>query len=176
MTEKPLLLFVDDREEDVFILASRLEEGGLDFDLLRVDTEAGLLQALSERAVDLAIVDHVIPGFGGPEALAILREHAPDVPTIAVSGLVSEAIVGELLRVGACDYVLKDNPRRFPAAVARALEHREDVLRRREAESRVLRLQHELRVKYAVASICLACGGSSRAPSVSSATSTSGGI
>ncbi|WP_232511849.1 EAL domain-containing protein [Herbaspirillum sp. meg3] len=68
-------------------------------------------------------------------ALRIAKEQAPDVPFIFVSGTIGEELAIQALRVGAYDYVLKNNIARLPSSVRRALqESHERAIRRRTEE------------------------------------------
>lgn len=149
------LLFVDDSEDDVFLFLMEMRQAQMEVTWRRVETRASLIAALQEGTYDIAIVDYILPGFSGSEAIGIINDMVPEVPAIVVSGKVSEEVVSALLQVGAYDYVLKDNRRRFATAVTRALGCRENALRARMAEQKITRLNRELQVKYKVASICL---------------------
>ena len=72
-------------------------------------------------APDVILSDFSMPGFSGQEALEIARDWRPDVPFIFVSGTIGEELAIHALQRGAIDYVLKDNLRRLPSAVERAL-------------------------------------------------------
>jgi FixJ family two-component response regulator len=61
--------------------------------------------------------------FGSTEALTLLRGSGLKAPFIVVGGAVGEEAVVEVLRAGACDFVLRDNlASRLCAAVERGLE------------------------------------------------------
>src|SRR5450756_968866 len=100
----------------------RLREAGIEPHWDRVQTEAALREALAGERWELALVDYNLPGFGGPQALAVLAEAAPDVPAITVSGAISEDTAVATITAGAVDYVLKDNLTRLAPAVRRAVQ------------------------------------------------------
>src|SRR5665648_1003073 len=97
------ILFVEDSADDAELMLRRLREAGIEPHWDRVQTEAALREALVGERWDLALVDYNLPGFGGPQALAVLAA----VATITA---------------GAVDYVLKDNLTRLAPAVRRAVE------------------------------------------------------
>ncbi|EQD46007.1 PAS/PAC sensor protein, partial [mine drainage metagenome] len=70
---------------------------------------------------DVILSDFSMPGFSGMHALEIVRELAPEIPFIFVSGTIGEEAAIEALQQGAADYVLKENLRRLQPAVERAL-------------------------------------------------------
>jgi len=116
------ILFVEDSADDAELMLRRLREAGIEPHWDRVQTEAALREALAGERWELALVDYNLPGFGGPQALAVLAEAAPDVPAITVSGAISEDTAVATITAGAVDYVLKDNLTRLAPAVRRAVE------------------------------------------------------
>ena len=88
----------------------------------RVASETGLRRALVEFEPEVILSDFAMPGFSGPEALRICCEEAPGTPFLFVSGTIGEERAIDALQRGAADYVLKDNLRRLPSAVTRALD------------------------------------------------------
>ena len=72
-------------------------------------------------APQLILCDHNIPGFGGPEALALAQRALPDVPFILVTGSLDEETAVAYLKAGATDYILKDRLVRLGPAVLDAL-------------------------------------------------------
>src|SRR5665647_594629 len=111
------ILFVEDSADDAELMLRRLREAGIEPHWDRVQTEAALREALAGERWELALVDYNLPGFGGPQALAVLAEAAPDVPAITVSGAISEDTAVATITAGAVDYVLKDNLTRLAPAV-----------------------------------------------------------
>jgi PAS domain S-box-containing protein/diguanylate cyclase (GGDEF)-like protein len=137
------IIFVEDAVEDAALVCRELERSGLHSSFVRVDTQEDFLQALQGR-VDIILCDFSLPVFDGMTALKIAKEQSPDVPFIFVSGTIGEELAIQALRVGAYDYVLKNNIARLPSSVRRALqESYERAIRRRTeeilyAESRLL--------------------------------------
>jgi PAS domain S-box-containing protein len=105
-----------------------LRRAGFDVSAERVESAAGLYEALSAREWDVVIADHSLPGFSGLEAMRIVQERVQDIPFIIVSGAITEETAVAAMKSGAHDYVLKDNLARLAPAVSREL--REVRLRR----------------------------------------------
>src|SRR3989454_8450923 len=78
-------------------------------------------QALARQPWDVVLSDYSMPRFDAPAALALLQEHAVDVPFIVVSGSVGEDNVVAAMKAGATDYVMKDRGQRLAPAVGRAV-------------------------------------------------------
>ncbi len=121
MSEALRILLVEDQEVDSILIQRELRRQGLTFTARRVDRDDAMIRALREFAPDLVISNFALPGFSGLEALAILRKERPGVPLIFVSGTVADEQALGWLKLGATDYVLKDDLTRLPASVNRAL-------------------------------------------------------
>ncbi len=119
------VLLVEDTEDDALLIARELRRYGLRIEPHRVETEQELGEALARASWDLAILDHNLPGFGGPEALRLLQEHGFGGPMIIVSGTIDEQTAVEVMRAGAHDYVMKDNLARLGPAIERELRDAE---------------------------------------------------
>lgn len=134
MTAKLRLILVEDDPADGEIIARHLAKAHLDCLIHRVQTEAGLLSALSTVQPDLIISDFTLPNFNGLRALEIANTHAPETPFIFVSGTIGEERAIEAMREGATDYVLKGNLARLSSSVERALREASVEAQQREAE------------------------------------------
>jgi len=132
------LLFIEDSPDDVELFLRPLRRAGYSCDWLRVDSETALREALSTDGWQVAFVDYHLPGFSGRRALTIIGEAAPDLPSIVASGHEPEEVVAETARLGAIDYILKDDLTRVVPAVEHAVRERLGRLERREAD-RLLR-------------------------------------
>ena len=84
------ILLVDDSADDAELATIELRSAGLDFECRRVDQEASLLQALADFAPQLVLSDLNMPGFCGRHAFALVREHAPQVRFVFLTGAVEE--------------------------------------------------------------------------------------
>ena len=87
----------------------------------RVATEQAMVDAIDGFHPDIILSDFSMPSFGGHDALAIAIRRAPEVPFLYVSGTIGEERAIDALQRGAWDYVLKENLRRLPTSVERAL-------------------------------------------------------
>ena len=140
------VLFVEDREDDVELLLRKLRRGDYEPEFERVDTDSELRAALQRRSWEVVLSDWHMPHLDAPAAVAIVKEVAPELPVIIVSGTVGEDIAVEAMRKGAQDFVTKDKLPRLLPAIEREL--REATLRK---ERR--RLQEQLVVSDRMASM-----------------------
>ncbi|HVG58267.1 MAG TPA: ATP-binding protein [Hyalangium sp.] len=131
------LLLVEDSPQDAELISAWLADGGLVFDLTRVDSHAGFNAAIAQCRFDLILSDYNVPGFDGMAALAAAHLACPDVPFLFVSGALGEERAIELLKRGATDYILKDRLERLVPSVERALREAHEKKERRLAEERL---------------------------------------
>ena len=145
------VLMLEDSPLDADLIALRLQKGGLECELQRVETRDAFINALHSFRPDLILGDHSLPTFDGLTGLQITLEICPAVPFIFVSGVMGEEVAVEMLQRGATDYVLKSRLDRLEPAVRRALRVIEERAARRaaetalrEAETRYRRLVEEI--------------------------------
>jgi len=135
------ILLVEDSELDAELVLAELEDSGLTVAAQRVDTEPAFVDALATFQPQAIVSDLSMPDFSGYRALELVRERAPDLPFLFVSGTMGEDAAVRALQAGATDYVLKGNLARLPSAVRRALAEAEERRARAAAEAELLRVQ-----------------------------------
>ncbi|WP_034271004.1 response regulator [Actinospica robiniae] len=129
MTAPIKILICEDSEDDALLAATRLRRGGVELDYERVEDADTAREALRARTPDLVISDYWMPGFGAEDALELVQASGLDLPFILVSGRIGEESAAALMRAGAHDFVLKDQPARLVEVVRRELrqaEHRRE--------------------------------------------------
>jgi PAS domain S-box-containing protein len=127
------VLVLEDLDADAELMASALERAGAAFTVRHVKTRDEFVAALTGFAPDVILADYTLPGFGGEQALEIATARSPDVPVIVVSGSLLDDTALELIRLGAVDYVFKNNLARLPSSVRRAISEADDVRERKRA-------------------------------------------
>jgi diguanylate cyclase (GGDEF)-like protein len=121
MESRLRLLIVDDAPLDADLSARQMKLAGYDCTWERVDTEPEFRARLREFQPDLIFSDFSMPQFDGLSALELAAAEAPGVPFIFVSGTLGEQRAIQALKLGATDFVPKDDLSRLGPAVARAL-------------------------------------------------------
>jgi two-component system response regulator NreC len=82
-----------------------------DFSIVGVAADGLETVRLTERLKpDVLVLDLMMPGLSGLEALRILRERSPRTRTVILSMYSSSAFIGQALQNGAIGYVLKNCP------------------------------------------------------------------
>lgn len=128
------MLILEDSPTDAELAVFELERAGLHVIPKQVSTRETFAAALSEFNPSVVLADYSLPNFSGSEALQWIIKHFPRIPVIIVSGALGDERAIELIKAGACDYVLKTNLVRLGPAVIRALEDVRHAQARDEAE------------------------------------------
>ncbi|MDB6172128.1 MAG: hypothetical protein JWL59_1439 [Chthoniobacteraceae bacterium] len=135
-------LLVEDSEADALLLVEALRRGGYRPDWHRVETEPALRAALLDREWDVVFCDYSMPELDAMSALRIMRETGDMLTAIVISGQVGEEVAVEAMRMGANDFVLRENFQRLAPAVDRELRAAE-LRRERQTAALALRESEE---------------------------------
>ena len=103
--EQSTVLVVDDEKVNLDLISVLLRNRG--FRALVASSAQEALAVIETEKPDLAIVDYMMPGMDGFSALKEIRRRFPDTYVIMFTGKGSEEIAVELMKAGACDYILK---------------------------------------------------------------------
>jgi CheY-like chemotaxis protein len=115
------VLHVDDNPVDVRLAQAFLAVSGIECDVVRVDTAPALEEALQQGGFDLVLSDFSLPALDGLQALALVQRRCPTIPFIVLSGMISDAVAGQILTCGASAYVPKHRLSDLPLSIRRVL-------------------------------------------------------
>lgn len=154
MSHRLRILHLEDDPRDAELVEATLGAAGIDCDVQLVSGRQDFIAALEQGGHELVLADFALPEFDGMSALAIAREHYPDLPFVFVSGRLGEEAAIESLKSGATDYVLKNRLSRLVPAVNRALTEALERVERHKAEeelreSEMRRYQLQVELVYA---------------------------
>ena len=142
-TRRLRVLHVEDAELDHQLILAQLRRAGLSLEMERVDTLAGIAQALT-KPWDAIISDYNLPGFSGLVVLDMLKESRQLIPFILVSGEIGEDTAVAAMRTGASDYLLKNNLARLTPALMHAIEANESQRARLDADRELRKSKQRL--------------------------------
>ncbi|MEM7584127.1 MAG: response regulator [Acidobacteriota bacterium] len=119
----------------------------------RADRLAASLEVLGNERVDLVLLDLSLPDSDGYETFERLRQAAPGVPVIVLTGFEDEAMAERSVRNGAQDFLVKSDmsPSLLVRSIRYALERWKAASRLEESERRyraVVEDQTELVCRY----------------------------
>lgn len=101
----PKVLIVDDEQDFLETLVKRLQHRG--FDAIGVDSGQRALELLDHDRHDVVILDVMMPGMNGLEALREIKQSWPGVQVILLSGHGGEEMGMRGMAYGAYAYLLK---------------------------------------------------------------------
>jgi diguanylate cyclase (GGDEF)-like protein/PAS domain S-box-containing protein len=139
------VLCVDDSPDDAELEMLALERHGFTVECARVDEREAAIAALEDGAWDLVLCDYSMPRFSAPAMLELLRAYDADIPCLVVSGAIGEEAAVETIRLGAYDYIFKNNLKRLAPAAERAL--RDAELRRARGLMEIQLRERETRLR-----------------------------
>ncbi len=108
-------LIVDDELEFLELMEKRLSRRGIDvvtasdgkkaLDALHLAIDEG-----AEKSFSVVVMDVRMPGMDGLETLRHMKEIAPEIPVVLLTGHAAVGVAMEGLELGAFDYMLKPVP------------------------------------------------------------------
>jgi PAS domain S-box-containing protein len=130
------ILLVDDDDVDREAVIRYIRKKTLPYNLETAATESEAFKYLREKSFDIILLDY---NLGTATGLEILP-HVGDTPVIFVTGSGTEEIAVEAMRMGACDYLVKDPERNYltvlPLTIRNALDHKQAEKALKESEAR----------------------------------------
>ena len=109
MGDRPIhALLIEDNPGDARLLAEMMAEAGNGSPRIKWADRLGAgLQSLTEGGIDIVLLDLALPDSQGIDTLSAVREAAPGIPVVVLTGLDDENAAMESLRQGAQDYLVK---------------------------------------------------------------------
>lgn len=142
------ILLVEDSPHDAELTILALEASGIEIDSTLVPNHIEAERELSEGEFDVVLCDYLLPGSSGEDVLHIAKKASPGTPFIFLSGIFGEQQAVEMIRLGAVDYVLKQNLKMLPKAVRRAVSEVRERKNRLKAEAALQDI--EVRARLAI--------------------------
>lgn len=128
MTEKTTILIIEDERDIRDVIAWNLKREG--YAVLEAETAEKGLELIGRTAVDLVLLDMMLPGVDGLSALKSIRgsETTRDLPVLMVTARSEDADIVAGLELGADDYICKPFSPRVLIARIRARLREKDGL------------------------------------------------
>jgi PAS domain S-box-containing protein len=151
MSERLRVLIVEDNPADVALTREALPDAGAAGFLLESAPRLSVaLARLEAEGIDLVLLDLGLPDSQGLDTFRRLRDAAPKVPVIVLTGNVDQAVGLAAVSEGAQDYLVKGEV--TGESVARSIRH---AIERRRAEERLRKSEERFRTLYENATIGL---------------------
>src|SRR5258706_10792326 len=107
MAENIRVLYAEDHPPDADLTKAHFQLSAPDFELDIVGTGRACLTRLNEEKYDALLLDNHLPDMDGVDVLNELAAKEVSLPVVVVTGVGDETLVVHLLRLGAWDYVPK---------------------------------------------------------------------
>ncbi|MEE9523997.1 MAG: sigma-54 dependent transcriptional regulator [Thermodesulfovibrionales bacterium] len=135
MSEKDVILIVEDKDSMATMLRKTLESSGFNTLIARDGAEA--IDIISKERYDLVLTDLKLPKKDGIEVLKKVREENPIIPVIVMTAFGTIETAVEAMKIGANDFIAKPfDTDHLILLINRALEtqrlYRESILLREE--------------------------------------------
>jgi light-regulated signal transduction histidine kinase (bacteriophytochrome) len=137
--EIEVLLVEDSPTEAMLVIASLEESDKGSFRIVHAKSLTEAYQNLEKRSFDVVILDLTLPESSGPNTFTALHDRYPQVPVVILTANHSKDVALELVRLGAQDYIIKENVENMQLALS--LRY---AITRKEAELRQAALMEEL--------------------------------
>ncbi len=103
------ILLIEDNPGDADLVRLRLTEGQPNLRVECVPRLADALESLSKETPSLVLLDLNLPDSRGAETFRKIREMAPHVPVVVLSGQDDDGMAAKALHQGVQDYLLKSD-------------------------------------------------------------------
>lgn len=153
MAGKLKILFVEDVLSDAELMIHEIEKNKISFSKQITDNKEDYIEYLKDFQPDLIISDYSLPRFDGMAALLLRNEQSPLISFILVTGSVNEEVAVECMKVGADDYILKENLSRLGPSIINALKKAKLAKEKKSAEEELKKSELRLQKAQAIAHV-----------------------
>lgn len=143
ITDEFKVLMLEDSPNDAELIMYEAKKN-FNAEFTLTDEYDKFLSLLKEGDFDIILADYHLRNFNGVDALIATRKFNMKIPFIFVSGAMGEEQAVNALKYGATDYVLKNNLKKLPFAIGRAITELKENRKLLEAERKKEVLLEEL--------------------------------
>jgi two-component system, OmpR family, phosphate regulon sensor histidine kinase PhoR len=119
---KASVLIVDDEKRVRQVCSQMLGEEG--YDVAQAENGEAGLEKIAQRHFDIILLDLLMPGMSGLDALVQIRARHPDTVVIVITGYATLDHAVEAMKNGAFDFISKPfSPQDLRMVVTKAIEH-----------------------------------------------------
>lgn len=119
------IVIIDDNEIDVKTYKRHLQQdSNQEFDIFEADSGHYGVELCQRVKPDCILLDYLLPDMNGVEILQSLCETSKKVPVVVLTGEGNEDVAVEVMKLGAIDYIVKNNltPQSLRKAVMNTIE------------------------------------------------------
>jgi putative nucleotidyltransferase with HDIG domain len=142
------ILHLEDDPLDIDLIKSTLNKESNKYSIINVKDKKNFEKELNNNKIDIILADYSLPSFNGIEAFKIVIKTKPSIPFIFVSGAIGEDLAIECLKLGATDYILKNQLTRLETSIQRALNEIDEKEKRINAETQLKKSYSKLQKTF----------------------------
>lgn len=151
MSKAKSILLIEDNEDDIYTFKRVLGRSEIDWHILDAPSGEVGIDLLKNVAPDVVLLDYSLPGSDGLDILMRIKQLAPTIPVIMLTGQGNEKIAATSIKCGAADYITKDevNDTSLAKAINNAISlarlHKKIAVQQDELEHFSYVLAHDLK-------------------------------
>lgn len=115
------ILVIEDNPGDYILVSEYLEESFPNSIIFHADTLKKGIGFLEKEHIDVILLDLTLPDGMGIDSFHAVNSKVPPIPIVILTGLGDTEIALESLKVGAQDYIVKDDAN--PAVLAKSIQY-----------------------------------------------------
>lgn len=132
--EQTKILLVEDNPVDAKLAIKEICNSDISCEIKVIDSRVEFILALKEFHPDLIVSDYNLTDINGMQVLGLAREADELIPVLIITSSINEETAVKCIKAGAEDYILKENLKRLPFAIADALKLRQIIVSKNRAE------------------------------------------
>lgn len=105
------ILIIDDEEDVRDVVKMHLESAGMEYDFIEAENGEEVIQILNNEVnmmeIAIAVCDIRMPKINGIECINFLRQEAPGIPVIVLTGFPDPEMAADLTKKGVQAYLVK---------------------------------------------------------------------
>ena len=136
------ILLVEDNAQDARFLRESLKDVGEDLHVIHAERLCEAVDRLKQDSFDVVLLDLSLPDARGLEGLRGVRQQAPEIAIVVLTGLADDSVALKAVQSGAQDYLLKGEV--DGNQIRRAIRH---AIERQQTEELLRRTREELEVR-----------------------------
>lgn len=102
------ILLIEDSRDHQFLFIKRFNKIGIGNIFVCETGEKGIEKLKSDSSFNLLIIDYSLPGKSGIDVIREVRQSNSEIPIIMITGLGSERVAVQAMKLGIQDYLTKD--------------------------------------------------------------------
>lgn len=132
MPLKIKILVLDTNETDVASIGRSLQAAKINFEIKSADNKGSYAAELDEYVPNVILANYCIKDMDAGQALELKKAKKNEAPFILVTDKVDELFAVKMMKLGADDYLLKENLSKLPQTIKLALKQPKTTLKKQE--------------------------------------------